>query len=76
MTATTLHNGDLGHNASVAYIDDRYEDDDGESFFLESISISDKMRHVVLIPLEALSLLGWLQQEREHLQQLVKEQEG
>src|SRR6266487_6364306 len=54
------HDGDLGHNATVSYVDCRYSADDGSTFYLEEVLISDKMRHVYLTPGEALSLLFWL----------------
>ena len=71
----TKHDGDLGHNAMVSYDDCRYESGDGTTFDMEEVLISDKMRHVYITPGEALSLLEWLQQERDRLEQLVKGQE-
>lgn len=70
------HDGDLGHNATVWYEDVSYSSSTGPSFSCCEVAISDKMRHVYLIPSEALSLLRWLQQERPHLEQLVQEQSG
>ena len=71
------HDGNLGHNASVTFVDDVYvSDEDGHDFMVESVSISDKTRCVVLVPSEALSLLAWLEQERTKLELLSKEFEG
>ncbi|SRR6266487_720002 len=66
------HDGDLGHNATVSFGDCRYSADDGSTFYLEEVLISDKMRHVYLTPGEALSLLFWLKQEEAHLAALAK----
>jgi hypothetical protein len=69
-----VHDGDLGHNATVSYTDVGYIDvNDGSSFSLEEVIISDKVRYAYLTPSEALSLLTWLQQEKPKLEQLVKE---
>ena len=68
------HDGDLGHNAMVSFDDCRYSADDGSTFYLEEVLLSDKMRHVYLTPGEALSLLDWLTQEKATLQRLVEEQ--
>lgn len=67
------HNGDLGHNATVCYQDAHYISDDGSPFWLPEVLLSDKIRYVYLTPGEALSLLDWLQQNREKLEQLAKE---
>jgi len=72
----TKHNGDLGHNTMVSYDHCDYLSNDGEYFSFEEVLLSDKMRYFSLTAKEALSLLAWLQQEREKLKQLVKEQEG
>lgn len=68
------HDGDLGHNTTAFYSDEKYITDNGESFFNREVCLSDKMRHICLIPKEALSLLAWLTQERGELQRLAKEQ--
>lgn len=76
-TATKKTTGDLGHNASVAFIDDPYIDiKDNSTFYLESVSISNKTTHVVITALEALNLLRWLRQEEGKLRDLVKAQES
>lgn len=69
-----LHDGDLGHNATVKYVNSLYSSSDGEPYTLEEVSISDKMRHVLLTPKEALSLLAWLKQEELNLHRLAREQ--
>jgi hypothetical protein len=69
-----LHDGDLGHNATVMYVNSLYSTSGGEPFTLEEVSISDKMRHVLLTPKEALSLLDWLKQEELNLHRLTREQ--
>lgn len=74
MTTIPSHDGDLGHNAMVGYDDYRYSGDDGSTFYMEEVLISDKMLHVYITPGEALNLLAWLKQEEEKLKQLVKEQ--
>mgnify|MGYP003622941563 CR=1 FL=1 len=68
------HDGDLGHNATVYYDDDPYSTADGETFYVRSVMISAKMRHIALLPKEALSLLAWLQSERVTLEKLVNEE--
>ncbi len=66
------HDGDLGHNAMVSIDSCRYSGDDGSTFYLEEVLISDKMRHLYLTPGEALSLLDWLTQEKAKLLRLVE----
>lgn len=68
------HDGNLGHNSTVFYEDDPYMTSTGETFYVKSVMLSDKIRHLALIPKEALSLLAWLEQERLTLEQLAKEQ--
>lgn len=70
---SSKHDGDLGHNATVCYQDNGYLAEDGTTFSLEEVSISDKTRRVYLTPSEALSLLAWLRQEENKLQQLAQE---
>jgi hypothetical protein len=69
-----LHDGDLGHNATVKYVNSLYSTTAGEPFTLEEVSISDQMRYVLLTPKEALSLLAWLKQEELNLHRLTREQ--
>lgn len=65
-----IHDGDLGHNSTVWYEDQRYICWDGSDFYAEEVRISDRTNCATLTPGEALSLLEWLQQEKSKLQQL------
>ena len=73
-SAKGSHSGDLGHNSTVYYDDDPYSTTEGETFYVRSVMISDKMRKIALLPKEALSLLTWLQSERVTLEKLVSEE--
>lgn len=59
---------DLGHNANVCFYATKYLDvDGGKAFYHDEISIDDKTHHVLLIPKEALSLLEWLQKNKDKM---------
>jgi hypothetical protein len=73
MNKQTACHGDLGHNATVYYRDSEYITNEGEPFYCEEVSISDKTKYITLIPKEALSLLKWLEQEKPKLERLAKE---
>lgn len=65
--------GDLGHNASAFYVMATYVTQNGETFSLEEVMISDKTRYVYLTPKEARRLRLWLEQEEPRLVLLEEE---
>lgn len=73
MTHPPEYDGDLGHNATVYYRDAEYITSEGESFYCEEVSISDRTKYITLIPQEALLLLEWLQREKPKLERLAAE---
>lgn len=74
-TPRPKHTGILSEEANVCYDDELYATrSTGESFYLHSVLLHARGGCMGLKPVEALSLLSWLQQERGALEQMAKGQ--